>query len=216
MTDGDAIIKSMRVYTKPFSSILLFGPPGVGKDLLGNFISQAGSQVYLSLGDIFLRYPIESPIRQLFHKYAVTGALIPDEDVVRIWNYYVQGLISTGRYLPDQQDLLISGLPRTVRQAELLDSYLYVRHVIILEAQDEKNLLKRTQQSLYNKGRLHEVSLEVLQKRMSSYQKDIEAIIGHYPLHKISRINAEQKPLEVLRDVLSRLAHVFSNPCRPC
>lgn len=211
----ETIIKSMRVYTKPFSSILLFGPPGVGKDLLGNFISQAGSQVYVSLGDVFLRYPIESPIRQMFHKYAVSGALIPDQDVINVWNYYVQGLIATGRFLPDQQDLLISGLPRTLGQAELLDSYVYVRHIIILEAHDETNLLKRTQQSLYSKGRMHEVSLEVLQKRMQSYQKDIDAIINHYPIHKVSRINAEQKPLEVLRDVLSRLAHVFSNPCRP-
>ncbi|EPP29866.1 adenylate kinase domain protein, partial [Chlamydia psittaci 84-8471/1] len=47
------IAESIKLYTKPFSSILLFGPPGAGKDLLGNFIAHGGSQVYVSLGDIF-------------------------------------------------------------------------------------------------------------------------------------------------------------------
>ncbi|CAH64164.1 adenylate kinase [Chlamydia abortus] len=209
------IAESIKLYTKPFSSILLFGPPGAGKDLLGNFIAHGGSQVYVSLGDIFRCYPIESPIRQLFHKYAVSGSLIPDEDVVVVWNYYVQGLIATGKFLPDRQDLLISGLPRTVDQAKLLDSYIHVRHVIILEVHEEAQLLKRTQNSLYSKGRINEVGIEVLQKRLQSYQKDIDAIIQHYPIHKVSRISAEQKPMEVLRDVLSRLAHVFSHPGRP-
>lgn len=76
-------------------------------------------------------------------------------------------------------------------------------------------MLERTQNSLYSKGRINEVGIEVLQKRLQSYQKDIDAIIQHYPIHKVSRISAEQKPMEVLRDVLSRLAHVFSHPGRP-
>ncbi|AHK63383.1 Adenylate kinase [Chlamydia avium] len=211
----EAIANSIKLYTKPFSSILLFGPPGSGKDFLGNFIAQGGTQVYVSLGDIFRCYPIWSPIRQLFHKYAVSGALIPDDDVVAVWNYYVQGLISVGKFLPDRQDLLISGLPRTLGQAKLLESYITVRHVIILEVHEESTLLERTQHSLYSKGRINEVGIDVLQKRLESYKKDIDALIRYYPLHKVSRISADQKPMEVLRDVLSRLAHVFSHPGRP-
>lgn len=211
----ETIADSIRLYTKPFSSILLFGPPGAGKDFLGNFIAQGDTQVYVSLGDIFRCYSIKSPIRQLFHKYAVSGALIPDEDVIAVWNYYVQGLIATGQFLPDSQDLLISGLPRTLGQAKLLESYVMVRHVIILEVHEEATLLERTQHSLYSKGRINEVGIDVLNKRIESYKKDIDAIMKYYPVHKVSRISADQKPMEVLRDVLSRLAHVFSHPGRP-
>ncbi|ETF38410.1 adenylate kinase [Chlamydia pecorum MC/MarsBar] len=207
------IAETLKTYTKPFSSILLFGPPGSGKDFLGDMIAHAGSQVYVSLGDIFRSYPLESPIRQMFHQYAVSGALIPDEDVIAVWHYYIQGLIATGRYSPDFQDLFVSGVPRTLRQAELLDQYLTVRHVVILTVQDEAQLLERTQRSLHKKGRLDEVGVELLQKRLQTYQKEIDEIIQHYPKHKVSYVNAEQKPLEVLRDILTRLAHVFSHPC---
>ncbi|ANH78803.1 adenylate kinase family protein [Candidatus Chlamydia sanziniae] len=210
---SEEISKTIHLYTQPFSSILLFGPPGAGKDFLGHFIANAGHQVYVSLGDIFRRYPLESPIRKLFHKYAVLGTLIPDRDVIAIWHYYIQGMIATGQYLPNKQDLLVSGVPRTLKQARLLDAYLHVRHVILLEVADETKLLERTQRSLHKKGRLDEVSVEVLQKRLQTYKKEIKEIVQYYPRHKISRINAEQKSLEVLRDILSRLAHVLSHPC---
>ncbi|WP_201456253.1 nucleoside monophosphate kinase [Chlamydia sp. 17-3921] len=207
------IAETIKPYIKPFSSIILFGPPGSGKDFIGSFIAHAGSQVYISLGDIFRCYPLESPIRKLFYEYAVSGALIPDEDVIAVWYYYVQGLIATGQYLPDCQDLFVSGVPRTLGQAKLLDKYLMIRHVIILVVQDESQLLERMQRSLHKKGRLDEVGVEVLQKRLQTYQKEIDEIIQHYPKYKVSYVNAEQKPLEVLRDILTRLAHVFSHPC---
>ena len=98
------------------------------------------------------------------HKYAVSGTLIPDDDVIAVWNYYVQGLIAVGKFLPERQDLLISGLPRTLEQAKLLESYITVRHVSILEVHEEATLLERTQHSLYSKGRNNEVGIDVLQE----------------------------------------------------
>ncbi|WP_246485701.1 nucleoside monophosphate kinase [Chlamydiifrater phoenicopteri] len=207
------IIDVIKPYSELFSTILLFGPPGVGKDLLGNFLSQSGSQCYVSMGDVFRCYSPESPIRRMFHRYAVSGALIPDEIVINVWQYYVQGLIATGKYLPERQDLLLSGVPRTLGQCQLLESFTRVRHVIVLEAFDESELLARTQKLAHTRGLIGEVGLDVLKRRLESYYKDIEELIAFYPKHKVSRIQAEQKPFEVLRDVLSRLSHVLSDPC---
>jgi len=45
---------------------------------------------------------------------------------------------------------------------------------------------------------------------MEVYQKDTTKVLKHYPEKLISRFNASQKPLEVLRDVLVRLSPLLA------
>jgi hypothetical protein len=45
---------------------------------------------------------------------------------------------------------------------------------------------------------------------MELYQKETMKLLDHYPETIISRFNASQKPLEVLRDVLVSLSTLLS------
>jgi adenylate kinase len=197
-------------YEGKFSTILLFGPPGAGKGTLGKFLSGAGTQFHLSSGDIFRSLPAHSPAGKLYYSYASKGLLIPDEATIEIWKYYVQGLIATNSYYPEGQDLLLDGIPRTREQAQMLGSYINVRHIIVLEISNTKDLIRRMQNRARLEGRVDDVNIEVLKKRLEVYEEQIQNILDYYPKHLISMVDGGQKPLEVLRDVLVRLSHLLS------
>lgn len=200
----------IRPYEGKFSTILLFGPPGGGKGTLGKFLSGAGTQFHLSSGDIFRSLPVHSPAGKLYYSYASKGLLIPDEATIEIWKYYVQGLIATNSYYPESQDLLLDGIPRTLEQAEMLGNFINVRHIIVLEISNTKELIKRVQNRARLEGRVDDVEIPVLEKRLEVYHEKIQSILDFYPRHLISNVDAGQKPLEVLRDVLVRLSHLLS------
>jgi adenylate kinase len=200
----------IRPYEGKFSTILLFGPPGSGKGTLGKFLASAGTQFHLSSGDIFRSLPHYSPAGKLYYSYASKGLLIPDDATIEIWKYYVQGLIATNSYYPEGQDLLLDGIPRTQEQAQMLGTFISVRHIIVLEISNTKELIRRMQNRARLEGRMDDVDMEVLKKRLEVYEEQIHKILEYYPKHLVSFVDGGQKPLEVLRDVLVRLSHLLS------
>lgn len=197
-------------YNQPFRSVLVFGPPGSGKGTLGKFLSSAGNHYHLSSGDIFRGLSPESPAGKLFHNYAGKGLLLPDEVTIQIWNHYVHGLIATNRYFPEQQLLLLDGIPRTIRQANLLDKLIKIEKVIVLSIEDAEELIKRIQRRALIEKRMDDMHTDVLRTRMEVYERDTAKLLDHYPKELIARFNADQKPLDVLRDVLISLSPLLS------
>ena len=197
-------------YNQPFRSVLVFGPPGAGKGTLGKFLSSAGNHFHLSSGDIFRGLSPESPAGQLYHNYAGKGLLLPDEVTVQIWHHYVHGLIATNLYYPHQQLLLLDGIPRTIRQADLLMNYIKIEKIIVLTVQNSEELVKRIQRRALIEKRMDDMDPHVLHTRMEVYERDTYKLLQHYPEELISRFNADQRPLEVLRDVLIELSPLLS------
>lgn len=196
---------------EPFRSVLIFGPPGSGKGTLGKFLSSAGNHFHLSSGDIFRGLDPESAAGKLFHNYASKGLLLPDEVTIQIWHHYVHGLIATNRYFPTQQLLLLDGVPRTLKQAKLLEKHIKVEGVIVLEVQDIEKLIKRLQRRAIIEKRHDDLDANVLRTRMEVYEHDTMKLLDHFPSSLISRFNAEQKPLEVLRDILVGLTDLLTH-----
>lgn len=194
---------------KPLKSVLLFGPPGSGKGTVGRLLAQAGNHCHLSSGDIFRGLSPASPAGQLFHTYASKGHLVPDEVTISIWHQYVLGLVATNRYFPEEQLLLLDGMPRTPEQAKALDAYIAVQHVIVLDMPNIANLLQRMKKRALIEGRADDADEKVLRTRMEVYEKQTSQLLRHYPKDKVSHFNADQRPLEVLRDILAKLASIL-------
>ncbi|MGD2169526.1 MAG: nucleoside monophosphate kinase [Chlamydiota bacterium] len=195
--------------TEPFRSILIFGPPGSGKGTLGGFLSSAGNHFHLSSGDIFRGLSPESPAGKLYHNYASKGLLLPDEVTIRIWHHYLHGLIATNKYFPKEQYLLLDGIPRTLRQAELIEEYVEVEGVIVLDVNNPNVLIKRMQRRALIEKRTDDKDPNALKTRLDIYKKDTSSVLKHYSQKKIYTFNADQKPLEVLRDVLIKFTPIL-------
>ncbi len=193
-----------------FRAMLVFGPPGAGKGTLGKILAAAGNHVHLSSGDIFRGLDPESFSGKLYHSYASQGHLVPDDVTITIWHRYVEGLIATNRYFPKKQLLLLDGIPRTLSQAKILDAHVEVVSVIVLDMPNIEGLVKRMKKRALIEKRPDDADENVLRTRMEVYEKETSQLLSHYPSSSITKILADQKPLEVLRDVLVQLSSLLS------
>ena len=197
-------------YEGKLDSVLIFGPPGSGKGTQGKFLSSAGNHYHLSSGDLFRGLSPESPAGKLYHKYAYQGLLLPDEATIEIWHHFVTGLIETHRYFPKEQLLLLDGIPRTLHQAQILDKYLEVKKIILLNVEDKDVLIRRLKRRSLIEKRGDDSDEIVLKKRMEVFEQQTLAVLQHYPKELVSTFNANLRPLEVLRDILIDLSDLLS------
>lgn len=116
--------------------IILLGPPGAGKGTQAGAIADKFGIPHISTGDIFRANLKEgTPLGLEAKKYMDSGALVPDELVVRL----VGGRLDQPDAAPGA---LLDGFPRTVAQAEALSRYLadrgrQVDHCVCLEVPDQ-------------------------------------------------------------------------------
>ena len=200
----------IKPYEGKFPAVILLGPPGSGKRLLGKYLGSSPNQYYLSSSMIFKSIDQDTPAGELYYSYAKKKKLVPNDVTLELWENYIQGLISTNSYRPNKQDLVLDGIPRTKEQAQMLDEYLNVRHVIVLESQLRDDLLKRVRRQVRKEGGLDEGVKKSFDNDYQEYSDNISGLVDVYPTHMVTYINADQRPLEVLRDVLIRLAHILS------
>ncbi|KAI4886028.1 hypothetical protein NFI96_024194 [Prochilodus magdalenae] len=105
---------------------VIMGPPGSGKGTVSNRITQSFGLKHLSSGDI-LRVNInaKTELGLLVKSCIDQGQLIPDDVISRV-------ILSNLREM-DHSSWLLDGFPRTVAQAESLDSMCTVDTVINLD-----------------------------------------------------------------------------------
>jgi adenylate kinase len=98
--------------------IILLGPPGAGKGTQAKSISSKYGIPHISTGDIFRKNIKEkTPLGIEATKYIEKGLLVPDEVTI--------GLVESRLSEPDcEKGCLLDGFPRTVKQAEALDTVL--------------------------------------------------------------------------------------------
>jgi adenylate kinase len=163
--------------------LILLGPPGAGKGTQAQRLVQKYGIVQLSTGEM-LRAAVaaQTPIGLQAKDIMASGALVPDEIVIRI--------ISDRLDQPDMKNgFILDGFPRTVPQAEALDELLKKKHIkldAVVELRvNESALLNRVETRVAEmRARGEEVRIddtpEVLSKRLASYRSLTEPLIHYY------------------------------------
>jgi adenylate kinase len=160
-------------------NIVLFGPPGAGKGTQSKILTEKRGLPQLSTGEM-LRAAIEAgtPLGLACKALMAKGELVSDETVIRI---------IAERY--DQSDCkngaVFDGFPRTIPQAEALDTVLAERGRkidLVLELKvDDAVLLSRVQARIKAGGVLRsDDTPETLAYRLGVYYRNTAPLIDFY------------------------------------
>ncbi|UCC32412.1 MAG: nucleoside monophosphate kinase [Phycisphaerales bacterium] len=196
--------------TKRYPSILMFGGPGSGKGTQGVVLGQMPNLAHLAMGDIFRGLDRTSEIGKEFLSYSTQGRLVPDELTVRVFRDHVEDGIKAGKIDLDYHTLILDGIPRTPRQVELLAEVLDVKRIVHLVMEDRDALVARLMGRAGKSDRPDDIDRSVIENRIEVYERETRPVLEAYPKKLIVRVNGDQPPLAVLRDVAACLIDVVS------
>ena len=105
--------------------IVLMGPPGAGKGTVSEAINAEGKYKHISTGDLF-REAVESgsQIGTEIAGYMESGALVPDNVTIKL----IENIFDSS---DKEAKFMLDGFPRTIGQAEMLESALKERNGVI-------------------------------------------------------------------------------------
>jgi adenylate kinase len=195
---------------KRYLSILMFGGPGSGKGTQGVVLGRMPNLVHLAMGDIFRGLDRESDIGKEFLSYSTKGMLVPDELTVRVFRHHVDEKIKAGEIDVTYHTLILDGIPRTTAQVELLKDVIEVKRIIHLMMEDRDALIARLAGRADKENRPDDADRAVIENRIEVYERETAPVLEAYAKKLIARVNADQPPLGVLRDIADCLIGVVS------
>jgi adenylate kinase len=159
-------------------NIVLFGKPGAGKGTQAEFLKEKFNLTHLSTGDIF-RYNIknDTELGQLAKTYMDKGDLVPDEVTIKM----LQGEVDKN---PNSAGFLFDGFPRTIAQAQALDSFLGSKNqnitaTVAIDA-DDNILVKRLLERGKTSGRPDDQDENKIRNRYIEYNEKTAPLIQYY------------------------------------
>lgn len=182
-------------------NIILFGAPGSGKGTQAKLIAEKFGFDHVSTGDLF-RYEIsnKTPLGLKAQEIINRGDLCPDDITLGMLNNHIQKH-------PDSKGFIFDGVPRTIKQAEMLD---------------DKNLFKDLQidMVLYLYVEMEEVERRILkraqiEKRADDTPETIKARVANFFDQTMPLEEYYNKQGKVVRiDGMQDIEHVFADICK--
>jgi len=191
-----------------YRTILLFGAPGAGKGTQGKILGTIPNFFHCACGDVFRSMKTDSEVGQVFLEYSSRGELVPDEPTIQLWRQFIDGNTRTGRFHPEQDTLVLDGIPRNVPQAEMLKDTLDVISIFYLRCTHVDNLVDRLQRRALKENRLDDAHIDVIRNRLKTYERESKPVLNFYGKKILHRINADQQPAKVLVDILKHVGKI--------
>src|SRR3954468_11362587 len=185
-----------------YKTLLLFGAPGAGKGTQGKILGTIPNFYHCACGDVFRNLRIDNELGRVFLEHSSRGELVPDEATIGLWRQSIAGARSLGHFNPDKDTLVLDGIPRNRRQAEILSDTLDVRGIFNLTCSDFNKLVERLQRRALRENRLDDANLAVIRNRLETYEKETRPVLDYYGLNLVHTIDSTESPVNVLRSIL--------------
>jgi adenylate kinase len=192
-----------------YKSILLFGMPGSGKGTQGAILNGLPSLIHVSMGDIFRKIPRNGKFGREIERYTSQGEMVPDDLTVRIFQRHLMIMEMQELLMPGVHSLVLDGLPRTYAQAERLAGVLDVIQIFHLKIRDTKQTMDRLRTRALSENRLDDMSDEVIHRRLQTYYDETFKTLSFYRSDLICDVDAGGRAVDVLRDIVNRLAEIL-------
>jgi adenylate kinase len=189
-------------------NIVIFGAPGSGKGTQSKQIIEKYGLHHISSGDI-LRKEIEdqTALGLIADEYISQGQLVPDQLIIDMFSDILDKA-------PNNKGYIFDGFPRTISQAQALDTLLRERNTSVTAvfslSVDEDELIRRLLQRGELAGRTDDNS-ETIQKRLIVYKEQTEPLKEYYKkmgkLFKIKGNNSIEDVFENITGVIDHLVY---------
>ena len=205
------------------NKLVFLGPPGAGKGTQAVRVSEELKVPHISTGDIFRKEIREkTPLGVEAKSYIDAGGLVPDSVTI--------GMVKNRLAEDDcKNGFLLDGFPRTIAQAEALDTFAKPDKVIDIAVADEKLMARLTGRRVCTKcaGTFHISNLgssevcpvcgaalyqrdddkpETIKSRLDAYHAQTAPLIGYYTeAGTLREVDGDQKPDAVFAAVMAEL-----------
>ena len=194
-----------------YRTVLLFGAPGSGKGTQGKILGTVPGLFHFACGDAFRNLRITDPLGKLFIEYSSKGQLVPDEPTIDLWRRNIEGSTLNHNFDPNHDVLILDGIPRNPRQAEILRDTLDVRAVFHLTCTDMTKMVERLQRRALRENRLDDANLDIIRQRLETYERETKPVLDFYGPKIVHHVDSTQTPLNVLRSILDKIAQLDVN-----
>lgn len=191
-----------------YKCILLFGAPGSGKGTQGKILGSIPGFFHSSTGDIFRSLDLRSEMGRLVWDYTSKGMLVPDEVTIRLWKQHMEGLAMINQFHPETEVLVLDGIPRNTKQAELLQREIDVLKIIYLRCADLNKMIERLRRRALKENRIDDANENVIRRRLEIYEKETRPVLDFYSPEKIMKVDALKSQIAVLSEIVKVLVPI--------
>lgn len=176
--------------------LLFVGPPGAGKGTQAQLVAERLGIAHVSTGDMFRALDPNSELGARVKAIMESGGYVSDGIVIEMLESRLREWDAVNGYILD-------GFPRTLPQAEALDTYLGTSGLdaVVLFEVDEDEVVDR----MLARGRADD-SAETIRTRMAVYREQTTPLIDLYDTRGIvRRVDALGEVEEITERVLASL-----------
>lgn len=199
-----------------YKTILLFGAPGAGKGTQGKILGKIPGFFHQACGDVFRALDMSSDLGAKFVEFSSKGLLVPDDLTIEMWRQNIHAQTVLSIYKPNEDLLVLDGIPRNVAQAQVMEEYIEVLEVLHLVCPDLDKMVARMRRRALKENRIDDADEKVIRRRFEVYERETKPVLSYYANSLVREVDAEGSPASVLQHVLEKVVPIqdahFRNP----